>query len=93
MSVITNNEIPFEPLILESNSNPTNNWCAREILRAIHITTKISSRLINSWKNGTTSQKVMGTVIAVYCTAATAYILNCIRKKTFRTLNSLNFSH
>lgn len=73
MNRITNNQIPFEPLILESNSNPTNNWYTKGVLRAMHSISKIPSHLINAWKGSTTFQKVLGTTTAIYCTAATVY--------------------
>jgi len=75
MNRITNNQIPFEPLILESNSNPTNNWYTKGVLRAMHSISKIPSHLINAWKGSTTFQKVLGTTTAIYCTAATVYIV------------------
>jgi predicted DNA-binding protein YlxM (UPF0122 family) len=69
------NSASLEILDLGNNSNPTNNWCAKGVLRAIHNVTKVPSHLINAWKNITALQKVLGATTAIYCTAATVYII------------------
>lgn len=59
------------------NSNQ-NNWCTyfrNGMFRAIRSVGKIPTDLMDAWRNSTTPQKVMHTVIAVYCTAATVYII------------------
>lgn len=55
-----------------------NNWCTyleNGMFRAIHSVGKIPTHWMHAWKNSTTPQKIMHTVIAIYCTAATAYII------------------
>ncbi|MEK7339497.1 MAG: hypothetical protein WBD50_02485 [Candidatus Rhabdochlamydia sp.] len=74
-SVTINNGDSVKPLILESNPSPTNNWCTKGVLRAMHSVAKIPSRLVNAWRDSTILQKVFGATTTIYCTAATVYII------------------
>ncbi|HEV3270059.1 MAG TPA: hypothetical protein VGZ69_05360 [Candidatus Rhabdochlamydia sp.] len=74
-AVRTENVDYSEILNSENNSHPTNNWCTRGVLRAIHSITQIPSHLINAWKDSTTPQKAFGATATIYCIVATVYII------------------
>ncbi|MEK7339498.1 MAG: hypothetical protein WBD50_02490 [Candidatus Rhabdochlamydia sp.] len=61
-----------------SNSNSRDGLCtyvSNGVLRTFNSIHRIPANLMNAWMNSTTFQKVMGTAITVYCTAATVYII------------------
>lgn len=77
------------------NSNQ-NNWCTyfrNGMFRAIRSVGKIPTDLMDAWRNSTTPQKVMHTVIAVYCTAATVYIIYLESQNRQTPVDNLNESN
>ncbi|PWU13875.1 MAG: hypothetical protein C5B45_05230 [Chlamydiae bacterium] len=61
-----------------NGSNQNNGLCATissGVLRTVHSINTISTSLINAWNDSTISQKVIRTATAIYCVAATVYII------------------
>ncbi len=74
------------------NSNQKN-WCTyfgNGTFRAIRSVGKIPTSLMHIWKNSTTSQKMMHTAIAIYCTAVTAYIIYLESQTGQTSINDLH---
>ncbi len=75
--------MPIELTRIDSNatnssSNQNGGLCtaiSNGMSRTAHSISKAPTNLINAWKNSTTSQKVMQAATAIYCVAATVYII------------------